>query len=86
MEAAATTLAQAMADNSRHSLDSTTVRVTVVRPAPAGQLAGLLHPAGDLSLVELVAFPHVEGALGFGRKGAGGTGVREAPSKKTSLR
>jgi hypothetical protein len=46
-EAVATTLAQAMADNSRHSLDSTTVRVTVVRPRPAGQLAGLLHPAAS---------------------------------------
>ena len=42
--------------------------------APAGQLAGLLHPTGELSFVELVAFPHVEGALGFGRKGARGNG------------
>jgi hypothetical protein len=40
-----------------------------------------------LSFVELVAFPHVEGALGFESQGAaGGTGVREASSKKTSLR
>jgi hypothetical protein len=27
--------------------------------APAGQLAGLLHPTGELSFVELVGFPHV---------------------------
>lgn len=32
------------------------------------EFAGLLHPSGELSFVELVAFPHVEGALGFGRK------------------
>jgi hypothetical protein len=34
----------------------------------------LLHPTGESSFVELVAFPHVEGALGFGRKGARGNG------------
>jgi hypothetical protein len=49
-------------------------------------LAGLLHPSGELSFVELVGFPHVEGALGFGGKVDRATGVREAPSKKTSLR
>ena len=38
------------------------------------QLAGLLHPTGELSFVELVAFPHVEGALGFGRKVDRGNG------------
>jgi hypothetical protein len=42
--------------------------------APAGQLAGLLHPTGELSFVELVGFPHVEGALGFGRKVDRGNG------------
>jgi len=42
--------------------------------APAGQLAGLLHPTGELSFVELVGFPHIEGALGLGRKGARGNG------------
>ena len=40
----------------------------------AGQLAGLLHPTGKLSFVELIAFPHVEGALGFGRKVDRGNG------------
>jgi len=49
-------------------------KFTVLRPCPAGQLAGLLHPTGESSFVELVAFPHVEGALGFGRKGARGNG------------
>jgi hypothetical protein len=34
----------------------------------------LLHPTGELSFVELVAFPHVEGALELGRKGARGNG------------
>ena len=42
--------------------------------APAGQLAGLLHPTGELSFVELVGFPHVEGALGLGRKVDRGNG------------
>jgi hypothetical protein len=36
----------------------------------AGQLARLLHPTGESSFVELVAFPHGEGAPGFGRKDA----------------
>ena len=30
----------------------------------------MLHPTGELSFVELVGFPHVEGAHGFGRKRA----------------
>jgi len=34
----------------------------------------LLHPSGELSFVEFVAFPHVEGALGFGRKVDRGNG------------
>src|SRR5882757_5059107 len=37
-------------------------------PAPAGPLAGLLHPTGELRFVERVTFPHVEGTLRFGRK------------------
>jgi hypothetical protein len=53
--------------------------------APAGQLAGLLHPTGELSFVELVGFPHVEGALGLGRKvdrgnGREGGAVEERPA------
>ena len=34
----------------------------------------MLHPSGELSFVELVAFPHVVGALGFGRKVDRGNG------------
>ena len=34
----------------------------------------MLHPSGELSFVEFVAFPHVEGALGFGRKVDRGNG------------
>jgi hypothetical protein len=37
-------------------------------------IINMLHPSGELSFVELVGFPHVEGALGFGRKGARGNG------------
>ncbi len=55
-------------------------------PAPIGQLAGLLHPTGGLSFVELVGFPLAEGALEFDREQGHGTGAREAPSKKTSLK
>ena len=51
----------------RHAIAKTTSNETK-RPAPAGQLAGLLHPTGDLSFVELVGFPHVEGTLRLGRK------------------
>jgi hypothetical protein len=39
----------------------------------------------ELSFVELVGFPHVEGALGLVARWTVGTGVREAPSKKDQL-
>jgi len=51
----------------------------------AGQLAGLLHPSGEPSFVELVVLMDVEVArvlaLGF----AGGTGRSDVPPKKATL-
>jgi hypothetical protein len=43
--------------------------------APVGQLAGLASPTGELTLVELVGFSHVEGARwGLVARGLGGNG------------
>jgi hypothetical protein len=51
----------------------------------AGQLAGLLHPSGELSFVELLVLVDVEEAhfllLGL----AGRSGRRDVPRKKATL-
>ena len=60
-------------------------RTTTCRPCPSRAIGWLASPNRRVEL-RRVGFPDVEGALGLGRKGLGGTGVREAPSKKTSLR
>ena len=51
----------------------------------AGQLAGLLHPIDELSLVELVVLTDIKVAhvLVFGFPG--GTGCKDVPRKKVTL-
>jgi hypothetical protein len=47
---------------------------------------GSSRSAGGLSFFELVGFPHVEGGLEFDREQGQGPGVREALSKRSSLK
>jgi hypothetical protein len=56
-------------------------KFTVVRPCPSLAIGRLASLTGELSFVELVPLPRVEGA-GFWSQGGPRTGVREAPSKK----
>jgi hypothetical protein len=51
----------------------------------AGQLAGLLHPSGELSFVELVVLMDVEVARVLALGLAGGTGRSDVPRKKATL-
>lgn len=51
----------------------------------AGQLAGLLHPSGELSFVELVVLMDVEVARVLALGLAGGTGRSDAPRKKATF-
>jgi hypothetical protein len=51
----------------------------------ARQLAGLLHPSGELSFVELVVHMDVETARVLTLGLAGGTGRSDVPRKKATL-
>ena len=51
----------------------------------AGQLAGLLHPCGELSFIELVLLVDVEVARVLALAGAGRTGRSDVPRKKATL-
>ena len=51
----------------------------------AGQLAGFLHPSGDLSFVELVVLVDVRIAHFFCLDSPGGIGRSEVPRKKATL-
>ena len=51
----------------------------------AGQLAGLLHPSGELSFVELVVLMDVEVARSLSLDSPGGTGRSDVPRKKATL-
>jgi hypothetical protein len=50
----------------------------------AGQLAGLLHPSGELSFVELVGLMDVEVVRVLALGLAGGTGRSDVPRKKAT--
>ena len=51
----------------------------------AGQLAGLLHPSGELSFVELLVLVDVEVAHFLLLALAGGSGRSDVPQKKATL-
>ena len=84
-EAVATTLAQAMADNSRHSLDSTTVRGHVSAAGAKGGLANkLLAVRGAGSPVKFIvsAMPEASRSSSISRPAKRRTRVSETISEK----
>ncbi len=84
-EAVATTLAQAMADNSRHSLDSTTVRGHVSAAGAKGGLANkLLAVRGAGSPVKFIVsvMPEVSRSSSTSRSAKRRTRVSETISEK----